>query len=280
MKENNHGANFIADQRYYHFIFARNNRGTNLAEYWRRLGRLVNVRASLDYKDSKAEIQHRKLRSSTAFARGAVAEALSEDGTGRPPYLYDVIAAATTIRGDRYFAFGFPFVGLAAEIMRELMDGQAFFKRGEVLGVDVSKLIASAEEGLNRFDSMSAQVVGVKFIVTDDKSLTAVRLGGDDPLSAEVYVEFLRQKVKAGYFLPNHCVLACEREWENGESSEVSRAFRSRLHVARDGHFKFYAHVGCSNLRLIPYALGQLKSLGCFEKVYSNPFLKTTEDED
>ncbi len=275
------GLNSIADQRYYHFVVLRDRERFSLATFWRGVGDVLEPIHSAAFSEQKCIVQHRKLRSAKSFARGAVAGTLSEKGQGRPPYLYDLFAAKVDLRDEVYFLLGFPFAGLALEIIEELITNQRLLKSVELIAVDVPKLVGIMEKGqAGRFAGLKTHIVGLQFVVTDDKSLTAVRLGGDDPLSAEVYVQFLRPKVENGVVRPEHCVLACEREWrESEESAEDRRTFRSRLRVDEYGNFRFYAHLGCTNIRLVPYAIGQLRTVGCLRKVPANPLLRIGRED-
>jgi len=274
----------IADQRYYHFVLLREIQDFSLKSYWQSVGDVVTTAKSESWVTGPYPVQHRKLRADIPFARGAVAELLSEKGQGRPPFLYDLFAARINFKGDSYFLFGFPFAGLAMVVLNDLIENRKLLQYGELVGVDVQKLVSIMEEGIkNRFERLETHIVGVQFVVTDDKSLTAVRLGGDDPLSAQIYVEFLKRKRTAGVFMPDKCVLACEREWGIGDRQQEGtalRAFRSRVHLDGHGNFKFYAQTACSNIALLPYAIGQLRALACLRKVTINPLLQRREEEE
>ena len=274
----------VADQRYYHFVLLREIQDFSLKSYWRSVGDVVTTAKSESLAADPYPFQHRKLRSDIAFARGAVAELLSEKGQGRPPFLYDLFAAKINLRGDSYFLFGFPFAGLAMVVIADLIRNAKLLHYGELVGVDVQKLVSTMEEGIeSRFEKLQTHIVGVQFVVTDDKSLTAVRLGGDDPLGAQIYVEFLKRKRNAGVFLPDRCVLACEREWVEGQRVQgdtTPRAYRSRVHVDGHGNFKFYAQAGCNNVVLLPYTIGQLRAVACLRKVIANPLMQRQEEEE
>jgi hypothetical protein len=274
----------VADQRYYHFVLLREIQEFSLKSYWRSVGDVVTTTKSESWASDPYPIQHRKLRNAIAFARGAVAELLSERGQGRPPFLYDLFAAKINLRGDSYFLFGFPFAGLAMVVLTDLIENGKLLQYGELLGVDVQKLVSTMEDGIEtRFEKLQTHIVGVQFVVTDDKSLTAVRLGGDDPLSAQIYIEFLKRKRNAGVFLPDRCVLACEREWGDGlrpNGVPTARAYRSRVHVDGHGNFKFYAHAACSNIGLLPYTIGQLRALACLRKITTNPLMHRRDEDE
>lgn len=283
MHGNDFGAGGIADQRYYHFVVLRDGGAFSLATYWKRLGDVVAPAHPADYASGTALVQHRKLRSSKVFARGVVAETLSERGQGRPPFLYDVFGARVQVRDAAYFILGFPFVGLATDAIAEMLATRKVVASNDFVSVDVPKLVGIMEAGVKgRFEGLHAHIVNLHFVVTDDKALTAVRLGGDDPLSADVYVNFLRERVTTGFVRPELCVLACEKEWpeDGGGTSRGPKAFRSRLRVDSYGNYRFYAHVGCSNLRLLPYALGQLRLLGCLRKASANPLSRVSRDDE
>jgi hypothetical protein len=273
----------VADQRYYHFVVVRETKHFGLDTYWRLVGDIVTPGYDAS-TGGQYPIEHKKLRLATGFARGAVAAMLSETNQVGSAYLYDLFAARIRLDGDWYLLFGFPFVALASTVVQRVIDTGNVLAHGKFIGVDIPKLIDVMERGItDRFANLSTHVVGIQFIVKDDKSLTAVRLGGKDPLSAQIYTEFLGNKKSEGLFLPDRCVLACEREWsEREDRTEVRhlRAYRSRLHVDAYGNFRFYAHVSCANIRLLPYALGQLLRLGCLSTVRGNPLCyKSLEDE-
>ena len=135
---------------------------------------------------------------------------------------------------------------------------------------------------LKLFDGLSSSVVGVQFVVTDDKSLTAVRLGGDDPFQAQIYESFLKKKFEQGLWVPDQCVLACERKadtTQDGSLKSPGGLLRSRLHIDRSGNFKFYMHAGCGNVTLMPYAIAQIGAVGCLRRVSGNPLRRIEQDE-
>jgi hypothetical protein len=281
MADSDSGLHSIADQRYYHFILLRDSGAFSLRAYWTRVGDIMQPGRTASSVGEKLAVQHRKLRSNMAFARGVVSNTLSETGTGRAPYYYDLFAAQVELRDATYFLLGFPFVGLAMDTIGTLLASDKLMTSGDFVGVDVPKLVHVMEkERASAFDGLSSHIVGLQFVVTDDKSLTAVRLGGDDPLSAEIYLNFLRRRVASGFVRPDLCVLACEREEGRDEGDTQGRSYRARLRIDGYGNFRFYAHLDCANVRLIPYAIGQLRSIGCLRRMNMNPLLRARREED
>jgi len=273
----------FADQRYYHFVVAKVGAKFSLETYWKAMGDLVSPKNGIAVSEKSYAIEHMKLRSARAYARGAVSEALSTKGDGRPPFLYDLFAMKLRIKEESYALFGFPFVGLAGESIAGLIDGRKVVRLADLMAADVPKLVDIMETGIESpYQSLSMRIVGLQLVVTDDKSLAAVRLGGNDPLSAQVYVHFLKKRVSTGVVRPDHCVLACEREFTMDARGLVTkpRSLRSRLRFDAHGNFRFYAHVGCGNLQLLPYAIGQLADLGCLKPAAGNPLLRAGRDDD
>ena len=209
-----------------------------------------------------------------------IALTLSEEGRGRPPFLYDLFACLVGFGKDTYLVFGFPFAALAVEVIDYLFD-RGFLKNTEFQGVDLGRLLSEDRRPLPTYEGLGSSVVGVQFVVTDDKSLTAVRLGGHDPFHAQIYELFLRKKFEERLWLPDQCVLACERQVERKEDEKAispGLAIRSRLHIDKFGNYKFYMHSSCSNAALMPYAIAQIRAAGCLQKVQGNP-LRRIEQE-
>jgi hypothetical protein len=283
MPERTCGINTVADRRYYHFVVV-SGKGMSLATYWKRLndmGEIERPKMAVPVESPRFTLEHRKFRSERAYARGAAAQTLSEKGNGRPPFLYDLFAARIEFEDNLYLILGFPFAALALESVDYLAD-QGFLKNGEFQGADLSKLLSEKNRPLQRFDGLTSSVVGVQFIVTDDKSLTAVRLGGDDPFQAQIYESFLKKKFEQGLWVPDQCVLACERETETPQRERLKssgRILRSRLHIDKSGNFKFYMHAGCSNVALMPYAIAQISAVACLRDVFGNPLRRIEQDE-
>jgi len=277
------GVNTVADRRYYHFV-AVSGKGLSVATYWKKLSEMAEIERSkvtVPIESSRFTLEHRKLRSDRGYARGATAQTLSEKGTGRPPFLYDLFAAKIDLEGDLYLILGFPFAALAREAVDYLTD-RAFFKSSEFQGVDLSKLLSEKNRPLPHFDGLNSRVMGVQFTVTDDKSLTSLRLGGYNPFKAQIYEAFLKKKFEQGLWVPDQCVLACERDagTSKQERPKLSGAMlRSRLHIDNSGNFKFYMHVGCSNVALIPYAIAQIGAAACLKEVFGNPLRRIEQDE-
>jgi hypothetical protein len=268
-----HGLRSLADQRYYHFLALQDDHGLTVGGVWKKLHDVQNGDDTVDFKDTGFVIQRKKLKSRRAYARGTIADTLSERGDGKPPYFYDVVVVRADFAGNSFLMIGFPFAGLALDTMRTLVEEQGLLKLGHFVGADVPTLVVNMEKGFRpAYNDLRSHVVGVQFVVKHDKNLTAVKLGGDDPLSAEIYVNYLRRKVTSKDISPDQCILACEREWELGRlgAGEV-RTFRSRIHFDTYGNFRFYAHIGCANLRILPVVLGQLHRANLLHKVLANP---------
>jgi hypothetical protein len=275
MTQSVYGLTSLADQRYYHFVVIEEQKGLSLGAYWRKVGDLREPARSLSFTDGDFVVQHRKLRSRRGYARGAVGEKLSEKGDGKPPFLYDVVAMKASLSAASFLIIGFPFAGLALDTVRELIDDHGLLRLGHFVAVDVPGLVGVMEKGFPvPYRDLASRAVGVQFVVKHDKNLTAIRMGGDDPLSAEIYVRYLRQKMHSKRMSPDQCVLACEREWPPGPAWNGSRSFRSRIHFDTNGNFKFYVHQHCENIRLLPYALGQLREADLLRRVAHNPLLK------
>jgi hypothetical protein len=278
-----YGINSVADRRYYHFV-ALTGRGLGPATFWKKLNEIGEIErpdVAVPVDSPRFKLEHRKFRSKRVYARGAVTATLSEHGKGGPPFLYDVFAARIEFEDDPCLVIGFPFAALAVETIDRLTSNGSM-KNSDFVGVDVSALLSEKNRPLKLFDGLSSMVVGVQYVVTDDKSLTSVRLGGDDPFQAEIYECFLRQKFERGLWVPDQCVLACER---NGDTSLATRPgtsggpLRSRVHIDKFGNFKFYMHVGCSNVTLMPYAIAQIHSVACLRKVSGNPLRRIEQDD-
>lgn len=284
-----HGINSIADRRYYHFVVL--NRGSlTLPAYWQRLGEIGRVEqprvpAPIDARPFKLE--HRKLRYKKSYARGGTADYLSDRGHGEPPFHYDLFAARFDFDREAYLLLGYPFASLAFDIVG-FLEESGFLRNAEFQNVDLSKWLSSKNRPFKRFEGLTSSVVGVRFVVVDDKSLTAVRLGGHNPFEADIYRDFIRDKFEGessirNPWVPDQCVLACDREIElklDAVTGSGSRVLHSRLHIDKAGNFKFYMHGGCANAGLLPYAIGQIRAAGCFKRALGNPLKKVERDED
>jgi hypothetical protein len=277
--DSSYGLHSLADQRYYHFVAIR---GATLTptSYWRKFEDLRDPANSLDMSDARANVQHRKLVSKTSYARGAVAVKLSAKNDGRPPYYYDLFAMRADVGGSPLLLLGFPFASLALDVFKSLVGTREILGNGQFVSANVKGLVSTMEAGFpRRFDGLNVHVVGVQFSVSDDKHLSNIRLGGDDPLAAEVYQKFLKSRLLRDVVLPDRCALACERLWTPERSDrQPSGLLRSRVHFDNNGNFKVYAQSGCGNLIVLPYALGQLHSAGLLDDVRANPLLRMQDD--
>jgi hypothetical protein len=283
MPERACGINSVADQRYYHFVVVRRP-GVSLSAYWKSLanvGEIARPKVAVPVGGSRFTLEHRKLSSERTYARGASAQLLSDHGKGRPPFFYDLFAGRIDYRQDAYLILGFPFAALALDAV-DYLKGNGFLRNAEFQGVDLSELMSERNRPLKRTEGLISKVVGVQFVVTDDKSLTAVRLGGDDPFHAQIYLSFLKPKFEQGLWVPDQCVLACERETpatQRQTSMSLDKILRSRLHVDKSGNFKFYMHVDCTNVTLMPYSILQILAADCLKQVFGNPLRRAEQDE-
>jgi hypothetical protein len=274
----------LTDQRYYHFVALRDNGRYSLPVYWRQIGDVAPLSGEQrDVSTSTSEVQHRQLKLPKPYARGGVLQAISKSKDGSPPYLYDLFGIKTRLGRDAFFVLVFPFAGLALDMVTTLIAQHNLLRAGELQRVDLGTLVKCFENGAQtEFHDLISQVVALQFVVADDKCLSGMRLGGDDPLNSKIYRESLRPEVKRGFLHPDLCVLSCEQEWRratHGDDSQGHGTIRSRLHIDAFGNFKFYVHIGCCNIPLIPYALGLLYSLKCLQKTSGNPLLRLSQDE-
>ncbi len=283
MAKNESPFSCLLDRRYYHFVAFRDEGRYTLPTYWRQIGVLPADPGEEDISGPVFEVQHRRVKLDRAYARGEVLRAISESKRGGPPYLYDLFAIKARFGKETFFLFLFPFAALALELTSALLGKSSLLRSGDFQKVDVSRLVKCFEgKEQTGFQDLAARIVALHFVITGDKSVSAIRLGGDDPLSAEIYRDWLRPEMQKGAALPNLCVFTCEREpsaQSDGPGPHSPGALRSRVHVDVHGIFKFYAHVGCNNISLIPYALGLLHFLQCLEKTSGNPLRRLQQEE-
>lgn len=281
MRTSDFGVKGIADQRYYHFVLLRGDREFNLPSFWRRIGTVVDPAVSAASKGRGWALHHRKLRSDRSFSRAAdVAMQVSERGQGAAPFLYDVFALTMNQRGTSLVMVGFPFASLALQVVSEVVSRGLVGATRDFLSVDVPKLVKLMESVPDQSDeSLSLSVVGLQCVVVDDKTLAAVRLGGDAPLRAEIYTKFLKKKIDDGSVRPDNCVLRCDSGWPADEPDYSAESIRSRLRVDEYGNFRPYAQLGCTNLRILPAVIFRLKELGCLKRAVGNPLLRLEDQE-
>lgn len=272
--------NCLLDRRYYHFVAFHDEGRYTLSTYWKQIDGILPA----DPREGSVsaptfELQHRRVRLNRAYARGEVLRAISESKQGGPPYLYDLFAIKARFGRDTFFLFLFPFAALALDLTSSLVEKSHLLRSGDFQKVDVGTLVKCFEKkAQTEFQELTSRIVGLQFVITGDKSVSAVRLGGDDPLSAEIYDGWLRPEMHRAAAFPNLCVFTCEQVPGDGEV-ESWDGLRSRVHVDVHGIFKFYAHVGCNNLPLVPSALGLLHFLKCLEKTPGNPFRRLQQEE-
>ena len=281
MVESMTGISGLADKRYYHFVLARTE-AVGLDACWRKLralGDVIRPKAAVPPGAPGFALEHRKLRSERAYARGEAAITLSEKGNGGPPFLYDLFAAKINLRSEGYVLIGFPFLSLAREAVDCLLR-ENFIQTKDFQAVDIGELLRERNRPYKRFEGLSSRVVGIQFVVRDDKSLTGVRLGGDYPFQAQIYERFLKEKFEAGTWGVDLCVLACEREADaKKDGAQPGNILHSRLHIDKWGNFKFYVHTGCNNVLLLPYAIGQIRAVLPFRQALGNPLLRASYEE-
>lgn len=265
----------IADQRYYHFVGLRTASAVaELDDYWRLLEWTRVPREPVTFHGDQVTLEHRKVASTRLYARGALAEQAVGMRNRQGKYEYDQFGALVRTEGGATFlAIGFPYVGLATEIGLERLGAHGESPLGKFVAIDIPKLVGALERGMPRIASPDVHAVGLRVSVRDDKSLTAVRLGGDQPLEAALYREYLRPRIAQGALVPDQCVLSCERVGG-------ARTLRSRIHLDRHGNLRFYAHVACANLELIGTVFDYLDKAGCLSDAVRNPLLRMEADQE
>ena len=273
-----YGIKSLADKRYYHFVVARSTRKLNLKTIWDLVGDCRTPGRQLS-NESTGALVHRKLRSPIAYGRGSLLAALSEKGAGNPPYLYDVFVGEIQQKEERLLMIGAPFAGLAATLADKMIRAGGGAASKHFVGTNVPRVISRMEEGAElTHQGLSSHIVGVQFKMLSDKCLTTVRLGGDDPLSAHIYRDYLRGKASVGA-TPDECVLSCQKEVAGDGTARSRKLSRSRLHVDESGNFRFYVHISCGNVGLLPLSIAQLSAERCLTDVHGNPVYRLpTED--
>lgn len=263
MADQRAGPASLADQRYYHFVVFRSG-GLSLRALWGLLGNTRESKQQVPHLDAGNVLEHRKLRLLEPFARGSVALSLSANGDGKPPYFYDIFCGRFDLGGEGYLYFGVPFSALSRRLTDDLIEARKP-RKTEFAVADVEGLVAEHESSIvGPTEGLLLSVIGVECSVTEDKSLTEVRLGGEAPLRAPIYREYLRSRLGVGV-RPDSCLFKCELDlMPHG-------AVRSRLMADRHGNYRFYAHVGCANIGLLPNAIRRIGKTRRFRKSETNP---------
>lgn len=265
------------DQRYYHFVALRETRPIELSDYWRMLGEALPCSAL----PGRHQMEHRKFRLHGEFGR-RVSSAQVQDGGPEVPLVYDLLACRATLPQWNCLLLGFPYSSLGEQLVDQLLERAGLLEYGRFLRTDVPKLI-SEMEGVrsDEYYGLETKIVGVQVVVKNDTSLTAIRLGGQNPLGAEIYNSFLKDRIGDGSFEPNRCVLASRREADENDTIFVEgrrRTIQSRTHVDTHGNFRVYAQIGGGNLTMLPLILERLQKLECLRDGKMNP-LKHRQEE-
>ncbi len=270
----------LVDQRHFHFIILRDIGGYTLNSYWTQAadaGALSKQADDINYPEF--EIQHRELRTNTAYPRGRLLETVSLSKDGSPPYLYDLFGLKILIDSVTYFAFVFPFSALALEITDRIIDGYKIRRICEIIKVDLSLLVGKIGSQTD-VRKISSQVVGLQAVISDDPVLHSVSLGGDDPLKSSIYKNFLLDPIRKGITTLEQCVLKCELQPPIADSFELSaQQRRARVHLDAFGNFKFYVHISGKNFATIPFLVQLLKTLECLDTTSVNPLHRLQEED-
>lgn len=269
-----YGKDGMADGRYYHFVALREFPSNWQQRFWDAIGNTDDPKKRLPIPSGgEFKVVPKKYRSSKPYARGTVAETVSADGDGLPPYYYDLFSLKVDALSAPCILFGFPFASLALDLAVAALGTSAKSKLGEFCSVNVPAVVRllEKEENKSSFAGFETRIVTMQVSVRDDKSLAAVRIGGENPLDADLYRSYLQERVEKGHLVPDYCVLACEKKIDDGE---VSRSIRSRLHVDCFGNLKFYMQSGYKNLEVIGNAMQWFAAKGCLQRAEGNPVLK------
>ncbi len=282
MSEQLPGTELKLDQRHFHSVVLRDTGGYSISEYWRQLGNTVAGCQMDKVPHPDFEIQHRRLRDNFPYPRGKLLEIVSASHDGSPPYFYDLFALRIKCGGSTFFVFAFPFVALGRVIVDNLINNYGLRMKCDILKVDLSDLVQhggrSEESGQFR-----TKIVGLHVVIPGDPLLTSLTLGGDDPMSSNLYKDYLQEPIRKGQSTLEECILACELERSSDkpdEALEVERHLRSRMHMDQFGNFKFYVHVRGRNLVIIPHLLKQLISLNCLGRASQNPLHRAKEEQE
>lgn len=266
------------EQRYFHFVAVEVSNAYNLDDYWHQIGETIVSMGQETAPGIGLKIQHSQVTSSKAYSRGNVLASISSTRNGKQFYTYDLFACETPVEEARYFVFAFPFAALAKAIVNRLIKEHDLHKNCNLQAVDVPGLVLHDDLSLTQ-DGFQTHITGLNLVTKGDDNISSIKLRGDNPLQADVYLDSLQDQVK---FRPKMCVLDCILQLAAAETqgeNVTKRRLRAKVHMDIFGNFKFYLHIGGVNFVLIAHLLKRLHTLNCLKKVSINPLERYDEEQ-
>ncbi len=266
----------LIKKRYYHFIVLRKIEKYSFSEFWNNIGSIfTGVHYSKNISFKNFEIQHKRLKSNTLFARGALFKEISLNKDGNPPYLYDLFAIKTSILSDEFYLLIFPFSAMARIVIDNLITKHLLRKMCDIITARVPSIILT--EDLNIDEEIDTSVVSLDIVIKDDNNLSLLKIGGDSPLNSDLFKNHVLNNINEKYFNPYKCGLSCGLSYSD---DSLSHSIRSRVHMDIFGNFKFYIHIDGKNLIVLPFFIKRLISIDCLNTVSLNPLLRQDDNNN
>lgn len=257
--------------RYYHVIVFKFDTKYSLRSFWKDCKIEAKAFSSSVYEDDDIIVEKQSYISPIQYYFGE--SDYSATRNSKPPYSYDLFAIQ--IKEQDIFIVGFPFKSLARDLVKTLIEEKRYKTKGSFLKPNIGKVLKDTNSETFGKDFVSCSFCGLSLVLTGDKNITSINLGGDNPLESALYKKNFKKMIEDNISTPEYGIIKCELSGlENGELPNT----RANIHLDNFGNFKLYLHSSGKNIFTLPFLMLTLKRLKCLIPTITNPLI-SLEDE-
>ncbi len=247
-------------KRYFHLIAVQSEKNFTADNFWDQCGVEQDKKNQKMHSGDNYTIIQKRILSNIPFYNGLTDYSIN--GDDKPPYNYDMFSIE--LQNQNILIIGFPFKGLAVNVISRLIETYNFLNKVEFLKCDLSKLIKSNSVHISNSEQFTSFFSGVNLKLTGDTHVTKVGLDGDRPLESTLYKDFFKERIQKDECLLDKCTVKCEL-------IEPTLKTKSNVHIDNFGNYKLYVHGSGKNIFTIPYLFEALKDHNCLLTTITNP---------
>ncbi|AEV34208.1 hypothetical protein Oweho_3257 [Owenweeksia hongkongensis DSM 17368] len=236
-------------------------------------------------QDQDTSVVHGLLKTNVRYSNSLKLD-FSANGDDKPPYNYDVFLCERKMRSGVYVVVSFPFHKLAIVKMGAVIEAMNISGGLRFVKVDTNKIVAAYQHRndslgmLGEVDvlsqaeescSMTTDIRAVHIRSSVPGALSSIGFAGDDPLSSEIYQDYIKKKLLKNEFKANMVSVYAK---VNRSTEPFVPYFRSSISIDKHGNFQFYLGKNGANAHCVSSLLPLLEEIDCLSANFSNPLSK------
>ncbi len=260
----------INSQRYFHVIAFKNENNF----FNNSLLKKLNITVEKTFEDiSNVEIKQMSIVSSIPFYRGE--QDFSLHGDGKAPFKYDMVLI--NLNKLNISLVCFPFKYLTKIIIKSLVQDYNILSKNNFIKIDLNNFIKSNQDHTDYYgDDITYFFSSINLVLTEESSLSSVKLVGDKPLDSSLYKNIFKDKINDDKCKLEKCVVKSNT---SVSEQEVIPKTKSAIHIDSFGNYKIYIHSTGKNIITIPLLFKHINDLNCLIETPINPVNNLKDEE-